>query len=483
MSEREPEEGAGERPERDPVNHHPPEEWRPGDPGDPIGGGPQPPGEPEHGFPDYGPPLGEARGNGGPSPDQPSGTPSPGDPPPIGSPYGGSPPPGQPAAGQPPQEPFQGGDYRHGTPPGGQQDPSRPPAAGHGGYGGLPPGGQPPQGQPRYGPPGGHPTGGPPEPVDRGELSEGPSGPSGAGPEHQGYAPGYGEYPSEPVGYGPAGGYGPPGQGGYGPPPPKPTPWGKILGIGCGVLLLVLLLMGGCAAVLLVMAGDRVPGAGGPPGAGQPGTDGRGEATEAELTAASTGFQPSSLYTGGEYTSVRVSVTNAGQDALDVNPLYFTVVDVQGAEHSPGDAIAMDANEIGVHNSTAFRLVSALEAKGAKVIPVQVYAYGAATDSSAVREVIERIMKREIDVAAFTSAPQVHMLFDIAGQLGLSAGLAASLKEHVTIASIGEVTNRALAEKGLEDREVHFSRIRLDLADALLERADLLESQRSHVLS
>ncbi|GAA1462029.1 DUF4352 domain-containing protein [Nocardiopsis exhalans] len=308
MSEREPEEGAGERPERDPVNHRPPEEWRPGDPGDPIEGGPQPPGEPEHGFPDYGPPLGEARGHGDPSPDQPFGGPPPGNPPPTGRPYGGPPPEGQPS------------------------------------------GGQPQQGQPRYQPPGGHPTGGPPEPVDPGELSEGPSGPGGAGPEHQGYAPGYGEYPSEPVEYGPPGGYGPPGQGGYGPPPPKPAPWGKIVGISCGVLLLLLLVLGGCAALLLVTASGNLPGADGAPGTSQPGSEGQeeDEPSGAEVSANNTEFEPSSLYVSGDYTSVEVSVTNGGTDPLDINPLYFTVVDVEGVEHDPREAIAMDVNELDV---------------------------------------------------------------------------------------------------------------------------------------
>lgn len=354
VSDREPEEGAGERPERDPVNHRPPEEWRPGDPGDPIEGGPQPPGEPEHGFPDYGPPLGEARGHGDPSPDQPFGGPPPGNPPPTGRPYGGPPPEGQPSGGQAPggqspQEPFSGGDHRYGAPPGGHTA-YRPPAGEPGGYGGPPSGGQSPQGQPRYEPPGGHPTGGPPEPVDPGELSEGPSGPGGAGPEHQGYAPGYGEYPSEPVEYGPPGGYGPPGQGGYGPPPPKPAPWGKIVGISCGVLLLLLLVLGGCAALLLVTANGGVPGADGLPGTSQPGPEGQeeGEPSGAEVSANNTEFEPSSLYVSGDYTSVEVSVTNGGTDALDINPLYFTVVDAQGVEHDPREAVAMDANELEV---------------------------------------------------------------------------------------------------------------------------------------
>lgn len=334
VSEREPGEGAGERPERDPVNHHPPEEWRPGDPGDPVEGGAQPPGEPEHGFPDYGPPLGETRRNGGPSPDQPFGGSPPGTPPPIGRRYDGPPSGGQPSGGQPSWSQQSGGHTVY-----------QPPAEEPRGYGGPPPGGQP-----SYEPPGGHPTGGPPEPVDPGELSEGPSGPGGAGPEHQGYAPGYGEYPSEPVEYGPPGGYGPPGQGGYGPPPPKPAPWGKIAGISCGVLLLLLLVLGGCATLLLVTANGSVPGAGGDPGTSQPGADGQEEAepSEAEVSANSTEFEPSSVYVSGEYTSVEVSVTNAGAEALDINPLYFTVVDTEGVEHDPGEAIAMDANELDV---------------------------------------------------------------------------------------------------------------------------------------
>jgi uroporphyrinogen-III synthase len=94
------------------------------------------------------------------------------------------------------------------------------------------------------------------------------------------------------------------------------------------------------------------------------------------------------------------------------------------------------------------QLVSALEAKGAMVAPVQVYAYGAAADSSAVSALIDRILGGQIDVVAFTSAPQVGMLFDFALQLGVAEPLQNALK-GVTIASIGEVTSRALAEKGL----------------------------------
>ena len=99
------------------------------------------------------------------------------------------------------------------------------------------------------------------------------------------------------------------------------------------------------------------------------------------------------------------------------------------------------------------QLVSALEAKGAKVTPVQVYAYGAAADSSSVNALISRILDGQVQVVAFTSAPQVRMLFDFATQLNVTEALEKALNTTV-IASIGEVTSRALQEKALTPKIV-----------------------------
>jgi uroporphyrinogen-III synthase len=99
------------------------------------------------------------------------------------------------------------------------------------------------------------------------------------------------------------------------------------------------------------------------------------------------------------------------------------------------------------------QLVSALEAKGANVTPVQVYAYGAAADSSSVSALISRILDGQIQVVAFTSAPQVRMLFDFAAQLNVTEALGKALDTTV-IASIGEVTSRALQEKALTPKIV-----------------------------
>jgi uroporphyrinogen-III synthase len=94
------------------------------------------------------------------------------------------------------------------------------------------------------------------------------------------------------------------------------------------------------------------------------------------------------------------------------------------------------------------QLISALESKDATAVPVQVYAYGAASDTSAVSTMINRLVKGDIQVVVFTSAPQVKMLFEFATQLGSADALQVAL-DRTTIASIGEVTNRALAERNL----------------------------------
>jgi uroporphyrinogen-III synthase len=94
-------------------------------------------------------------------------------------------------------------------------------------------------------------------------------------------------------------------------------------------------------------------------------------------------------------------------------------------------------------------LVSALEARGATVTAVHIYDYGALADPGSVRTLVTRIENGEIHAIAFTSAPQVRMLFQLASQLGISDSLTRALEGTVVIASIGEVTNRALAEKGL----------------------------------
>jgi uroporphyrinogen-III synthase len=111
----------------------------------------------------------------------------------------------------------------------------------------------------------------------------------------------------------------------------------------------------------------------------------------------------------------------------------------------------LESRRVGVqlYGTPNLQLVSALEARGANVTPVQVYAYGTASDLNAVSALIGRMLDGQIRVVAFTSGPQVRILFDFAAQLDLVEPLERALRTAIVIASIGEVTSRALAERNL----------------------------------
>ncbi|MGW6459339.1 DUF4352 domain-containing protein [Streptomyces sp. NPDC055078] len=65
---------------------------------------------------------------------------------------------------------------------------------------------------------------------------------------------------------------------------------------------------------------------------------------EVKVTAAKARFTPGILHDGGEYTSVKVTVTNNSTKKIDINPLYFTITDTSGTKHSA--ELAVDENQI-----------------------------------------------------------------------------------------------------------------------------------------
>src|SRR5215475_6034379 len=122
-------------------------------------------------------------------------------------------------------------------------------------------------------------------------------------------------------------------------------------------------------------------------------------------------------------------------DVIPGNPTTEGVIEALRNRDLQGRRVGVQ-----LYGTPNLQLVSALEARGANVTPVQVYAYGTAADSSSVSALIAKILNGDIQVVAFTSAPQVRMLFDFARQFGNSETLAAKLKDSIVIASIGEVT-------------------------------------------
>jgi uroporphyrinogen-III synthase len=95
-------------------------------------------------------------------------------------------------------------------------------------------------------------------------------------------------------------------------------------------------------------------------------------------------------------------------------------------------------------------LSTALQKRGATVIGVSIYAYTQASDTSAIEEMIRKVLDKEIDAITFTSATQVPFLFRTLDALADPAMFRKRLKKDVVVVSVGEVTSRALRELGVE---------------------------------
>jgi uroporphyrinogen-III synthase len=95
-------------------------------------------------------------------------------------------------------------------------------------------------------------------------------------------------------------------------------------------------------------------------------------------------------------------------------------------------------------------LSAALQKRGATVIGVSIYNYTQASDSAAIEDLVKRILDRKLDAITFTSATQVPFLFRMADSLADPATFRKRLKKDVVVASVGDVTSRALREAGVE---------------------------------
>jgi uroporphyrinogen-III synthase len=131
-------------------------------------------------------------------------------------------------------------------------------------------------------------------------------------------------------------------------------------------------------------------------------------------------------------------------DVIPENPTTEGVIETLRIQNLQGRRVGVQ-----LYGTPNPQLVSSLESRGAIVTAVQVYAYGAAADTTAVNALIGKIVSDEVQVIAFTSAPQVRMLFDLVRQVGRLEDVIAKLKGSIVIASVGEVTSRALEEQGL----------------------------------
>jgi uroporphyrinogen-III synthase len=95
------------------------------------------------------------------------------------------------------------------------------------------------------------------------------------------------------------------------------------------------------------------------------------------------------------------------------------------------------------------QLIEALEARGANVRTVSIYAWAMPLDTAPLAAGIRMLAERNADAVLFTSGKQVDHLMQLAGELGCADALLSALREHVLCVSIGPVTTEALREHGL----------------------------------
>ncbi len=89
-----------------------------------------------------------------------------------------------------------------------------------------------------------------------------------------------------------------------------------------------------------------------------------------------------------------------------------------------------------------------LAARGASVLPVQVYRWALPEDLSPLRAAVDRTIAGEFDVILFTSAQQLHNVLAIAEESGRAREWLAAANRCV-VASIGPTATETLQEGGL----------------------------------
>ncbi|MFJ1700472.1 DUF4352 domain-containing protein [Streptomyces sp. NPDC088252] len=140
----------------------------------------------------------------------------------------------------------------------------------------------------------------------------------------------------------------------YGMPPqqPKKSSKGKIFGLGCLGIIVLFILIGIIAAV--IGGGDSKDEntkSGNSSSTAQKDEKPQGKKEEKapadspiEITATPTKFSPGVFHGGGEYTSVKVTITNNSGKKIGVNPLYFAITDKSGSKHTA--ELAVDENQM-----------------------------------------------------------------------------------------------------------------------------------------
>ena len=102
-----------------------------------------------------------------------------------------------------------------------------------------------------------------------------------------------------------------------------------------------------------------------------------------------------------------------------------------------------------VHDGGGNRdVVAALSGRGARVVEVQPYVWALPEDIGPLRELVDKIVRADIDAIAFTTQVQARHLFAVADSIGARDAMVRSLRDHIVVAAVGPTCARTLAQLG-----------------------------------
>ncbi|PQP84470.1 uroporphyrinogen-III synthase [Paenibacillus sp. PCH8] len=102
-----------------------------------------------------------------------------------------------------------------------------------------------------------------------------------------------------------------------------------------------------------------------------------------------------------------------------------------------------------LHGETAPKLVAWLEEQGAVVRQVLPYRH-VPPEEAELEQLLNEILKFEVDAVAFTSGPQVRFLTQYAASQDKLEPMLAAFRQGVIPASVGKVTANSMREEGIE---------------------------------
>jgi uroporphyrinogen-III synthase len=126
------------------------------------------------------------------------------------------------------------------------------------------------------------------------------------------------------------------------------------------------------------------------------------------------------------------------------------------------------------YGATNDELLAALRERGAHVRRVPVYDWQLPEDVGPLRNAVQLVLKRGIDVIFFTTSVQVRHLMFVAGEMKLADQLCRAMTD-VFVASIGPVTSDELRQNGLPvDMEPSHPKMGFLVSEAAATAAEIL---------